>query len=131
MRWLWVGFAVLVTASMLAQSAKQANKPAGEVHVGLVEKGYVCGWCGGAGYGTTITTVRPHDMVEELADAEDPRETPNRKEKQAITKQQGEALGCSIDPRASGISGWNIPSVHRSAGRVGGGGVQRRKQDSG
>ena len=112
MRWLWVGFAVLVTASMLAQSAKQANKPAGEVHVGLVEKGYVCGWCGGAGYRTTITTVRPHDMVEELADAEDPRETPNRKEKQTITKQQGEALVRSIDPRALVFRSCFIPTQH-------------------
>src|SRR5215831_7374057 len=100
MRWLCAGFVVLGTVSMLARSAAKAGKPASDVHVVRVEKRYVCGWCGGAGYRTAITTVGPRYMVEELADAEDPRERPNRKEKRIITKREWKALVRSIDAKA-------------------------------
>lgn len=100
MRRLYAAFAVLVTASMLAQTAGTTDKPGVEVHVVSVQRGYVCGWCSGAGYHTTITTVRPSNVVEELRDADDPREDPNRKEERAITKKEWKALVRSIDAKA-------------------------------
>lgn len=72
---------------MLAQSAGKTDQPASDVHVIRVQKGYVCGWCAGAGYHTTITTIGPRYLVEELADAEDPRERPDREEKHTIKKR--------------------------------------------
>ena len=99
MRW-FCAFFVLLTGTAWAQNPGKANTPASDVHIVRVEKGYVCGWCTGAGYRTTITTVRPRYLIDELADSEDPRETPDRKEKHAITKQQWEALVRSIDAKA-------------------------------
>ena len=96
-----LAFVTFLTPGMaFAQNAARTPSRAAEPHVVRLEKGYVCGWCGGAGYRTTITTVRPHYVVEELADAEDPKENPNRKEKQPITKQQWETLVRSIDAKA-------------------------------
>ena len=100
MRWLYAGSVVLVTASMLAQSAGTTDKPAGEVHVVRVQTGYTCGWCAGVGYHTTITSVGPRSVVEELSDADDPREDPNRKEERAITKGEWTKLVRSIDAKA-------------------------------
>ena len=98
MRSFYVGFIVLVAASMLAQTASTTDKPA--VHVVRVQMGEVCGWCTGPWYRTTITTVRPSNVVEELKDADDPRENPNRKEERAVTKKEWKALVGSIDAKA-------------------------------
>ena len=100
MRWLYAGFVVLVTASMLAQTAGITDKPAVDVHIIRVQMGESCGWCTGGGFHTTITTVRPSNVVEELKDADDPRENPNRKEEHTITKRQWEELVRSIDEKA-------------------------------
>jgi hypothetical protein len=100
MRRLYAGFVVLVAASMLAQTAGTTDKPAVEVHVRSVQMGEVCGWCTGGWYHTTITTVRPSNVVEELKDANYPRQYPNRKEERAITKKEWKALVRSIDAKA-------------------------------
>jgi len=97
MRWL-PGCLVLMAINVFAQAP--ATSATNEADVVRVQMGYVCGWCGGAGYRTDLTTVEPAFILREMAAPENPQKFPRRKQRRAISKREWEALVRSIDGKA-------------------------------
>lgn len=97
MRWLSGCFIFIAGINVLAQVKAAARDGSGEIQVVRVQMGYVCGWCGGAGYRTDLITVERSFILREMADAENPKKFPRRRPRRAISKQEWQALVRSID----------------------------------
>lgn len=100
MRWLLGCFILVAAVSVLAQANATAHDASTEPRVVRVQMGYVCGWCGGPGYRTDLTTVEPSFILKDMGDAENPKKHPNRRERRAISKREWETLVHSIDLKA-------------------------------
>ena len=100
MRWLVDCLFLVVATNISAQAPAPAHHESREVRVVRVQMGYVCGWCGGPGYRTNLTTVEPSFIVKEMGDAADPKKHPKRRERRAISKREWETLVRSIDGKA-------------------------------
>ena len=100
MRWLAGCLFLVVATNVFAQVAAPTHESSAEVRVVRVQMGYICGWCGGAGYRSDLTTVERSFIVREMADAEDPKKFPRRKERRTISKREWETLVRSIDAKA-------------------------------
>lgn len=100
MPWLSGWFIFIVGISGLAQVKAAAHDGSGEIQVVRVQMGYVCGWCGGPGYRSDLTTVERSFILREMAHAENPKKFPRRKQRRAISKKEWETLVRSIDVKA-------------------------------
>jgi hypothetical protein len=87
---------MVMTVTIAAQTKATPAAPA-KAEVVRVNIGYGCGFCGGFGYRSTLTTVSRLSIVRTMADAEDPKELPNRTVKRRITKHEWKTLVDSID----------------------------------
>jgi len=103
MRWLRIALstaALIFGFTVTQDAAVVGSSSAADVQVVRVEMGYVCGFCGGPGYRTALTTVESSFIVVELKDAGDEKRNPNRKEKRAINKREWGKLVRSVDTQA-------------------------------
>lgn len=92
--------ALIVIANVWAQETAPKRVAAAEVRVVRVERGYVCGFCGGLGYRGSHIIVQPSRMIQISEYSSDERKLPNRKEKFAITRGEWHTLVHSIDADA-------------------------------
>jgi len=100
MRWLLSGLFLMAAINVFAQTSAPAHDAAGEARVVRVQMGHICGWCGGPGYRTDLTTVERSFILREMADAGNTKKFPRRKEKRAISKREWETLVRSVDTKA-------------------------------
>lgn len=100
MRWLPGCFILMAATNLFGPAPAGAHDGSGEARVVRVQMGHVCGWCGGPGYRTDLTTVERSFILREMADAGNPKKFPKRKQRRAISKREWESLVRSIDVRA-------------------------------
>ena len=98
-------FVCLEIGSAFAQNSPQRSPMPAEVHVISVELGHSSGLCGGSGYCSSETVVRPFYVLNKLMDSTDNKKFPNQTVRRSITHREWKVLTAAIDPKSLTLSG--------------------------